>query len=1065
MVRLAYGVVTGRDQRVWDARGHLLPSGRSGPSGAEAATGAQPGAPVVLGPAPTAEAPVPPTATAEAPVTQNAAGDELCPPIATAEASVPRIAAGELPVPRIAAGGSRLQVAVAELARLVESGGVMAAGAGVELCPGFVSARLAGARGDRRDAVLAAIEALGLDGLHRLGERAGVLVALFGAEATKPVAAAASRAIADGRWAALRLASAASGVLGAEQLERLLHLGAEPPERLPHLGAPPSRPEPAAQAPASGMAEHLGRVLGAYPQRRRLDLLLDLWDQVAARQEAGRRKERRLATQGKQSRLAELTARYTHHEDEFLLEHVRRDVGHEPTLVEAARWSPQAWHWTQLMNRAMHNAMAATVLLRTAVAVADHGVVEGVARSAGGLVAAAALMDSHEAGAAARRVPGMAGLPARPGCYVRDLAARLSNPSETYVRQRLARAGEYALVVMDAVADLILEADEQLHGWSIGGMREWRAAVGYTAQRLPSAWAQPPVDGERRRPLEERLAERPGVPPEEEETAGDLLWFAELADALAQLNGHERAQVDYDAGRPYADPDPAPDEPALDSIPAALAGAAQLVSLGGQPPRQCRGWAELTAGLTRSVEVAQAFTTAFRVPEPLAAADGTLVPGTDARLEWARHPRALAQWSAYMGNCIAGTSYVEEATKGTCALAALRGPSGRIVANLEVRRRRQGWQIVEFRARFNADPDPVLSDGVTRWLASLPPPPLLEPSGRERIPSAPPRRRRLDRLFREVSGPLAELADRALTHPATVDALSVLDTMRIGARPKAASTAPGLPPTGASDARGLPPAGATAHGLPTDVLTAHGLPTDVLTAHGLPTDVLTALRRLSADRIERVCLDALPETGLPDLWHATGARPLAQALAGLDPELAARYDHLRLLTADAPLPGSLRKLARHGAIAPARSMELVARRIRAALGRLARAGDPVLARQVVRRPGQDVLCSLVLAVTAWPGAGPENGPQRGPQRGPQTVPQMVPVTEPGKASVPGYPRTDLEDPDGPWRLALPGAVELGADAEGLWERVSAGGLRVPAAWLGNGGWPALWQRAARARRP
>ncbi|MFI6740841.1 hypothetical protein ACIBI9_48645 [Nonomuraea sp. NPDC050451] len=661
MVRLAYGVVTGRDQRVWDARGRLLPDGRSHPSGEDPTTRAQPGAPVVLGPAATEE-------------------------------STPRNGAGEEPA---------LQMAVAELARLVASGGVVAAGAGVELCPGFVSARLAGARGDRRDAVLAAVQALGLDGLHRLGERAGVLVALFGTEATKPVAAAASRAIADGRWAALRLASAASGVLGAEQIERLLHLGTPPlqPAHTPVPGPAP-QPEPttdawspvaaeprsaepgaaqvepaaeaAAEAAASTMAEHLGRVLGAYPQRRRLDLLLDLWDQVAARQEAGRRKERRLATQGKQSRLEELTARYTHHEDEFLLEHVRRDVGHEPTLVEAARWSPQAWHWTQLMSRAVHNAMAATVLLRTAVAMADHGVAEGIARSADGLVAAAALMGSHEAGAAARRVPGMAGLPARPGCYVRDLAARLSNPTEEYVRQRLARAREYALVVMDAVADLILEAGEQLHGWSTGGMREWRAAVGYTAQRPPTAWAQPPVGGERRRPLEERLAERPGVPPEEEETVGDLLWFAELTDALAQLSGHERAQIDYSDLRPYADWDPDPDEPLLDSIPAALAGAAQLVSLGGQPPRQCPGWAELIAGLTRSVEVAQAFTTAFRVPESLAAADGTLVPGTDARLEWARHPRTLAQWSAYMGNCIAGTYYVEEAAKGTCALAALR---------------------------------------------------------------------------------------------------------------------------------------------------------------------------------------------------------------------------------------------------------------------------------------------------------------------------------------------------------------------------------------------------------
>ncbi|TMR88431.1 hypothetical protein, partial [Nonomuraea basaltis] len=163
VVRLAYGVVTGREQQVWDSRGRRVPA--EGPAGA----------PVVVGPA-----------------------------------------------------GADPRPAAAELARLVADGGVTVAGAGVELCPGFVSARLDGARGDRRDAVLAAIQLLGPDGLHRLGERAGVLVALFGTEATKPVAAAASRAIGDGRWAALQLASSASALLNAEQVERLLHLGTPP---------------------------------------------------------------------------------------------------------------------------------------------------------------------------------------------------------------------------------------------------------------------------------------------------------------------------------------------------------------------------------------------------------------------------------------------------------------------------------------------------------------------------------------------------------------------------------------------------------------------------------------------------------------------------------------------------------------------------------------------------------------------------------------------------------------------------------------------------------------------
>ncbi|MGP4103026.1 hypothetical protein [Nonomuraea sp. KM90] len=88
--------------------------------------------------------------------------------------------------------------------------------------------------------------------------------------------------------------------------------------------------------------------------------------------------------------------------------------------------------------------------------------------------------------------------------------------------------------------------------------------------------------------------------------------------------------------------------------------------------------------------------------------------------------------------------------------------------------------------------------------------------------------------------------------------------------------------------------------------------------------------------------------------------------ARLDGVRGDRRDQLGLLAADEPLPGSLRGLARHGAIAPARSMELVARRIRAALGRLARASDPMLTHQVARHADTAVLCSLVVAITSWP---------------------------------------------------------------------------------------------------
>ncbi|MFB4278148.1 hypothetical protein ACBJ59_22850 [Nonomuraea sp. MTCD27] len=1024
MVRLAFGVVTGRDQDVWDARGHLV-TGESPEGG--------------------------PKIDAESRTRNRAGSGAEADPVAGAPVAVGP--AGADPAPALAALTRLLATGPPAAHPGAEEGGdgVTAAGAGVELCPGFVSARLDGVRGDRRDAVLAAVSVLGPDGLHRLGERAGVLVALFGAEATKPVAAAANRAIAEGRWAALQLASAASGVLGAEQLERLLHLGA------PAVAS-------TLRAAASTMAGHLERVLEPLPPRRRLDLLLDLWDQVAAQQERARRKERLRATQGKQSRLEELTTRYRAHDDELLIHQIRTELGHEPSLVEAARWRPGSWQWTVFMGRTMADAMAATVLLRTAVAVADHGVQEGIARCATQLTAAARLMGSWEAGRAARRVPGLAGLPARPGCYVRDLAARLKAPSEPYVMQRLARAAEYARIVMEAVTERLDEAGEQLHGWSMSALREWRAAVGYDARRDPAGWDQTPLGGGRGS-LATRSAARAGVPVEEEERVGDLLWYAELADALAQLNGHDRADIRYGPTFPYADPDPDPDDgeqlvPPLDSIPSALAGAAQLVAFGGRPARKSRTWRELTAGLVAELEVAQALTAAFRLPEPLAERDGTILPGTRVRLECARDARMLARWSSYMGNCIASPWYVEAAEQGRCALLALRDDSGRIVANVELQHRARGWRLAEIRARFNADPDRELETRVASWVAALPAPAATEPPARERPEATRPAPRRpANRAFQEVSGPLTELARRAMEAPDTLAALHTLRSLydaRGGGAADApdeetiTATGPAGPASPAATTPRIRPPAATPRGRPglltADTARSHPLPGSQTHAGHPGTEVLTALRRLSADRMESVCRAGLPAAGLVALWQATGVRPLERALAALDPGLRARHDQLGLLAADEPLPGSLRGLARHGAIAPARSMELVARRIRAALGRLARASDPMLAHQVARHADTAVLCSLVVAITSWP---PEPG-----------FPSVA-VSEPGETAVPGFPRTSLEDPDGPWQRALTGAAELGAGVEAFRERVAADGLRVPAAWLGNGGWPALWQRAAR----
>ncbi|MFG1948209.1 hypothetical protein [Nonomuraea sp. NPDC048826] len=927
-MRLAYGVMTGRDQQVRDVRG--------GP-----ADGLAPGSAVVVGPA---------------------GGD-----------------------PRPAA---------AELARLVAAGGVAVAGAGVDLGRGFVSARLDGVRGDRRDAVLAALRILGPDGVTRVGGRAGVLVALFGPDATKPVGAAAVRAIAEERWAAVDLASAASALLTPEQVESVLNLDGV---------------DTAGDVPPSVVAGHLDRVLGPYSRKRRLDLLLDLWRRVAGHQERARRAERLRGSQARVVKVEELTERHRRHDDDFLISLVTQDLGHEPTLAEAARWVPDTGQRSRIMLRAVADALAATVLARTAIAVSDHGVRDGLARAAGELAAAAQLMDAHEAGEAARRVPGLVGLPARPGCYVRDLTRRRDFP-EDYVRQRVSRARDYGVMLLDRLHDLLEDPVPEADDGFVTGFRRWRAAVGYSEAHPPASWTQPPL-GEERPPLADRLAADPGRPPEEVEEVADLLWLADLADAVARLNGYGSAEVHAAPPLPYAivePPEPDTVVPRLDSAPVALAGAAQLVSLGGRPPRQGRTWDELAAGLVRSMEAAQATVERFPLPEPVAAADGGFVPGTRLRVECARNPRMLAQWASYMGNCIGGDRYLQDAMLGRCVLAALRDEDGRIQANLELRRRHQGWQVVDLLARFNEVVDEEVRERVLRWAATLPPETPPPDSVAELVPAdRPVQRRRRSRLAPDVSGPLSELAATALAAPEVRRAL----------RDLAILAAPDVRPA-LHDLAALDP--------------------------GEGAGVLTALRRMSAERMAAACLAALPLTGPAVLWRATGVRPLAAALAGLDPQLTARYDRLGLLLADQPLPGSLRAPARHEAVAAARSMELVARRVRAAVGRLARTGDPVLARQIARRSDTSVLCALVVAATSWGVPG-------------------VAITRPGDPAVPGYPASALDDPSGPWQRALSGAGELGADLGAYPELVARDGLRIPAAWLDQGGWPVLWQRAARSR--
>jgi hypothetical protein len=781
-------------------------------------------------------------------------------------------------------------------------------------------------------------------------------------------------------------------LLGPEQLEAVLALAGTGGVESTTDGMP------------SVLATHLGQVLGPVPRARRLTLLLDLWRAVIEHRAVLARLERLREIRGRQDRYAELRRRYERFIESEIVGQLRFQVGHEPTVAEAARWIPGATQMRAWLSWVLHDALAATALLRVAVAVAEDGPADGLARCRDLIATAPMLLGDAAAARANRRVPGLFGIPALPGCYLRQIHERLDgaaaiDPSTVaFVRQRLARIADYARVVLDAVPDLLYQVHVRsaANAWRCEHLRRWRGVAGYTGVRPPTAWEQPPLSAGPT--LAQRLRDAPEAKPELVEIPGDLLWYAELADALAQLRGHRAAVVAYDEDVPDLDADPQevdeePLRPRLDSVELAVAGAAQLVSLGAEVPARARTWAELVDGLLAATTIAEAMTGAFTVPEPLAARDGTAVPGTDVRVELAHNPQKLAEWARYMGNCIAGPYYLKAAREGECVLVALRDPSGRILANVELVPVRNGWHIDEFKARFNNDPPADLARRVRAWVAGLPvarrpapPPGRPHPRGRAR-------HHRRGNLLREVGQPLSELAARALQTRGVADALAVVG--------------------GAATLTGI-----------------------------------TALRRASAarrDEILRRRLAADPAT-LAALWRATAVRPMATALSGLDPAVRSRYAHLDLLVADGALPVAPRRLARLPDVADARTVDLVFHRLRAAIGRLARADDPVLAPAVAGHADTGLLCALVLAVSTGPGVDPA---------------ALTPITTADSPAVPGFPQTRLDDSDGPWQRARSAAAELGGDPE--WTPTETV-LSVPTAWPGPGGWRALWARAARTTR-
>lgn len=826
---------------------------------------------------------------------------------------------------------SDVATACRKLTELLEVGSAVVAGAGVELGAGFVSARAAGAPGDRRDAVLAALRVLGLGDLAQLGDRTATLVALFGVAATKRVAAAAERAMRDGCWAAVQLASAASDLLGPEQLEQILALRV------------PDGIEPMSSVLASTLALDLRRVFESYSRPRRLQLLTDLWQRVC-----DHLIQKRLTESQNFWLFKGLQRRRRTWEDDSAVRLVPHH--HRQSVALAARWVPPWSLWRQLLRWLMQDAIAATALLHAACAVAERGLERGMWSVHDELSAAVSTISKSDFKKASRPVSGEIALPARPICYVRDLAMCLrrrdpSDPSfEPFVRTRLTAAGAYGRVVCDELVELLDEVPHAvlpLDRWDFPELQVWRAAAGYSEIRPPAQWPPPgqvvaPLVGGVADPNQPEdnpracLARRLAIDPSATECASDLLWYADLADAMARLHGLGPAEIwttaplaldiwPRDPQNPMALP--------LNSAPAAVSGAATLVSLGAVAPPRCRDWSQLIDGLLSSGAVTRAGE--FAVPETLLAENGRILPGTGVHVDIARNAKALVQWSAYMGNCIGSDFYIDEAVTGRSVLLALRAADNTIVANAELLATESSWRVPEIRGRFNEPPDPVFVRAINSWVCSI---------GHETDTDAisepvPGGRRRTAHPLDGIAADLTRLARAAMAE--SDDALDVFSQL----------------------------------------------------AGAVVTDrkILTALRRLDADRLPRRCADALCTNvlNLPALWSASGKRPLTAAIAGLPDTAVSSYPRLRTLTADAPLPSkALRALVKEPDLAAARSWEIVAIRVRAAIFALARAGDPALTHSIVHDATTEILCALVLerlheqlaktgllVPTAWLGEG------------------------------------------------------------------------------------------------